>query len=267
MRSCQGGSFFQKIITTLEYYCVFLLTPGIFIIQITIVYPNLGILNTGIKQQLIHFGLISFCFINVVGNMILSMTTDSSMKQPVYGEGTYCEYCRMSGPAKNWHCMKCKACIINRDHHCNFLARCIGLHNQRYFILFLGHSMVWMVIASCYNYYLITLKFDDEGWVLAAARIFNPLLRLIIPEPLGIVDAYVFYLFVNIALIFWSGSLFCFHLRNVVMGVTSYESKFPSLMDSSKWRQNLLNVFGSRWYLAIVCPLSKSRLPNDAKIP
>lgn len=269
MHSFQRGSIISNIISRIPYYfVVFLLIPGIFVFQLTIVYPFLIVaFDCGIGKRLIHICIIAFWFINVVGNMIFSMMRDSTLKMPVFGEGTYCEYCRMSRPAKSWHCKICNACIIKRDHHCTFLARCIGLYNQRYFILFLGYVTLAMLYTTYYNYYYITLRFDDDVWVLSAARIINPMLRFVIPEPLSLVDFYVLYLFMNVGVIFWSFCLFFYHLRNVVTGVTSYESKFPSLMDSSKWKQNLLKVFGTRWYWAIICPLCSSPLPLDDKIP
>ncbi|XP_049703240.2 probable palmitoyltransferase ZDHHC24 [Helicoverpa armigera] len=269
MHSFQRTSRIGNFLSKLQYYgVVFLMIPGIFIFQITVVYPNLvEMLQVGVIKQLVHLCLITFCFVNVVGNMIFSMIMDSNLKKPVYGEGTYCEYCRMARPAKSWHCMRCNACILKRDHHCAFLSRCIGLNNQRYFILFLGHILLSMIYATYYNYYFVTMKFENDGWLLSAFRILNPMIRFVIPEPMGVKDLYVFYLFLNMGLIVWSGSLFFYHTRNIVMGVSSYESKFPELMDSSKWKDNMLRVFGTRWYLAIVWPMCESPLPDDDKDP
>lgn len=256
----------QKIFAKVQCYGVVLvLIPGIFIFQFTVVFPNLvTVLDAGVPKQIIHICLASFCFVNIVGNMILSMLIDSSVKRP-HIDGTYCDYCRMMRPAKSWHCRQCNVCILKRDHHCTFIARCVGLYNQRYFILFLGHVMLSMTYATYYNYFYVSSKFEDNGWIVSAFRLINPLLRFIIPEPMGIKDMYVLYLFMNVGLIIWSGSLFFYHIRNVVMGVTAYEAKYPELMNSANWKENLISVFGTKWYLAVIWPLANSPLPDFVK--
>ncbi|CAH1644031.1 unnamed protein product [Spodoptera littoralis] len=260
-------SLIAHIFAKVQFYgVVFVLIPFIFVFQITIVYPELvRKLKVSLVEQIVHICLISFCFINVIGNLIYSIMMDSSLKRPVFGEGTYCEECRMVRPVRSWHCMQCNVCIVKRDHHCSFLSRCVGLYNQRYFVLFLGHVMLSMTYATYYNYYFVTMKFKGDGWALSAFRIFNPLLRFIIPEPMGYKDVYLFFLIMNVALIVWSGTLFYWHFKNVLMGVTSYEARFPELKDASRWKQNLRNVFGTKWYLAIICPMCESPLPEEAK--
>lgn len=229
------------------YSVVFMLVPGTTIFQLNIVYPYLVVkYEAGVAKQLMHICLISFCFINVVGNLMLSIFKDSTLRRPVVGEGTYCEYCRMWRPAKSWHCKKCNVCIMKRDHHCFFLARCIGLYNQRYFILFLGHGMLSMLYITYYNYYFVTLN-------------------SIAPKPLPGQNFFIFYFFLNFTLSFFSLIFFSIQLRNAVTGVTCYESKFPELRKPANWRQNLLNIFGTRWYLAIVWPLCESAIPNEIK--
>ena len=236
---------------------VFLLVPGVFIFQLTVIHPNLLVmLKAGIVKQIIHYSFLLFCAMNVIGNMILTMVKDSRLKKPVFGEGTYCEICRMMRPARSWHCKKCNVCIIKRDHHCTFLARCIGLHNMRYYILFLGHVMLSGLYLSCCNYFYTTLRYDNDEWIHAVACIINPMLRFVMPKPMGSIDMYVLYWFFNMLVVFLSGCLFFFHLRNVIVDVTSYESRCPSLMDPTNWRENLLSVFGNKWYFSIFCPVS-----------
>ncbi|WFD36456.1 protein S-acyltransferase [Malassezia cuniculi] len=47
-------------------------------------------------------------------------------------------------PERAHHCKTCKACILKYDHHCPWINQCVGLGNERYFILF----MVWMSFGS-----------------------------------------------------------------------------------------------------------------------
>lgn len=40
-------------------------------------------------------------------------------------------------PERTHHCSICKTCIVKYDHHCPWLNQCVGLYNERYFMMFL----------------------------------------------------------------------------------------------------------------------------------
>ncbi|KAM3961916.1 putative palmitoyltransferase ZDHHC24 [Aphomia sociella] len=215
----------------------------------------------GIEKHLIHIFLSTFCFINVTGNMVMAIVTDTSAKSNDT-DGIYCEYCKRNRPPRSWHCKSCNICVLKRDHHCFFFSRCIGLHNQRYYLLFIVYILISMVYSTYYNYYYVSSKFEDYGFILSICRIINPLLRCMIPEPMAGRDLYVLFLFLNASLIIWMSILFWFHIKNVVRGVTAHESKDIGVIGNREWRENMLRVFGRRWYLAIVWPFLDSPLPE-----
>lgn len=46
-------------------------------------------------------------------------------------------------PERAHHCRTCKTCTLKFDHHCPWLNQCVGLGNERYFVLF----MAWLSFA------------------------------------------------------------------------------------------------------------------------
>ncbi|PWN50230.1 hypothetical protein IE53DRAFT_374726 [Violaceomyces palustris] len=46
-------------------------------------------------------------------------------------------------PERSHHCRVCKTCVLKYDHHCPWLNQCVGIGNERYFVLF----MTWLSIG------------------------------------------------------------------------------------------------------------------------
>lgn len=256
----------EKIVRAMEkgqlYVVSFVLTPLYYLVHMIVVRPQLAAAyHAGPIKHCLHVCLSTFCFINVFGNMLMSLY--SMVKPPDLAadskDGVYCENCKEFRPVKSWHCRVCNTCIAARDHHCFFFATCIGQHNHRYYLLYLVYMNISILYAMYYELYYIML-FDTSFFDLLSAAIgfFNPSFFIVVKNMMLFEDVFCFIFVTNFGLLIWFATLLRFHLQNAMRGVTSRESIRGDKGDISKWKENLLRVFGERWYLAIICPFVRS---------
>ncbi|KAK8154668.1 DHHC palmitoyltransferase-domain-containing protein [Phyllosticta citrichinensis] len=73
------------------------------------------------------------------------------------GELRYCKKCQTKKPDRAHHCSTCGRCVLKMDHHCPWLATCVGLRNYKPFLLFLVYLSLfcWACFANsggwCWN--------------------------------------------------------------------------------------------------------------------
>ncbi|KAI1391402.1 palmitoyltransferase PFA3 [Hypoxylon trugodes] len=59
------------------------------------------------------------------------------------GELRFCKKCQARKPDRAHHCSTCRRCVLKMDHHCPWLAGCIGLRNHKAFLLFLIYTTLF----------------------------------------------------------------------------------------------------------------------------
>ncbi|GBG65899.1 hypothetical protein CBR_g54190 [Chara braunii] len=54
----------------------------------------------------------------------------------------YCRKCCAYKPPRCHHCSVCGRCVLKMDHHCIWVANCVGACNYKFFLLFLVYTML-----------------------------------------------------------------------------------------------------------------------------
>ncbi|CAB0033897.1 unnamed protein product [Trichogramma brassicae] len=83
----------------------------------------------------------------------------------IKGEIRFCEYCKIIKPDRCHHCSVCSQCVLKMDHHCPWVNNCVGFHNYKFFILFLGYATLYTLFISLttLEHFIIFFKVKQSG--------------------------------------------------------------------------------------------------------
>eukprot|EP01111_Echinosteliopsis_oligospora_P009771 TRINITY_DN2927_c0_g1_i1.p1 TRINITY_DN2927_c0_g1~~TRINITY_DN2927_c0_g1_i1.p1 ORF type:complete len:295 (+),score=44.17 TRINITY_DN2927_c0_g1_i1:45-929(+) len=121
------------------------------------------------------------------------------------GELRQCNKCQKVKPDRAHHCSLCRRCVLKMDHHCPWVNNCIGFHNYKYFLLFLG----WLVSLCLFT----------------AGCLSKPMLLLFRADGERMADIFIFITFVMGSIFGVGLFLFaCTHFVYVSKNVTTIEA-------------------------------------------
>jgi hypothetical protein len=138
----------KKCLKSLPIFAVILM-----ISIITFTYINYYILDTNevylSNFKLLQFGICIYLVTMILINYILAIITDPGRPEKRSLETSdqinpenYCFKCEVTKPNRTHHCTSCHRCYLKMDHHCPWLGNCVGLHNQKYFYLFVFYTFI-----------------------------------------------------------------------------------------------------------------------------
>ncbi|KAF8421016.1 DHHC palmitoyltransferase-domain-containing protein, partial [Tirmania nivea] len=233
-----------------------------------------------------------------------SQPTTSSPYGPITVKSTgtprFCKKCQTLKPDRAHHCSTCNRCVLKMDHHCPWLATCLGLYNYKPFLLFLIYTSLLCILSFLVSASWVWGTVFNDGAGLNEGGI-TPVNWILIATVSGIIGLVlsgftIWHLMLaasgmttieslekvrystpglsphNNAFSYPGNGLDVWNAQNErVREQARYNSyldeealaKLPHAFDLGK-RQNLLDVFGARkWHWLLPLPMSweeKSRL-------
>ena len=225
-----------------------------------------SVVLTTSKWYFYNVALMLFLWVNVVLNFYKAVTEDVSTRRLTLlnaaQEGwVYCQWCKGHAPPRSHHCPICDVCVLRRDHHCYFTGRCVGLHNHRYFIMF----MLYASLGCLYGFVLSVMYIiQEEGGF--TFRIPFALILPVLAKMSGQMPVHMFISFMSSCSAgagFISASFLVIQLMLFLKGQTFHELRRGLANYNRGFLNNLEELLGKYWWVSWIFPLIPSPLPLD----
>ena len=134
-----------EVTFTMNYYVIFdEKTSFFFKFYSLLLFEPLAIMTiiTHMKSMFTSPGYVPIPFkVNNFSNKLPQNNSNNNINKKERND-LYCKKCHNPRPPRSHHCKICKKCTLKMDHHCHWVANCVGFYNQKVFYQFLFYSTV-----------------------------------------------------------------------------------------------------------------------------
>ncbi|KAL7067115.1 DHHC zinc finger domain-containing protein [Cryptosporidium serpentis] len=145
-----------------------------------------------------------------------------------------CKKCGSIKLPRTHHCSVCRRCILKMDHHCPWIGQCVGLQNQRYFILFISWSFISCLLISLFA---MSILFEIFGVMISGNISSN---SITLNDPI-LIQCIFFSSVVSLSFTLGTGLLLCFHVYLLLTNQSTIEYRQNSFL------RNYLEKRGKTW--------------------
>jgi len=168
----------------------------------------------------------------------------------------WCKWCQCYQPPRCHHCATCRRCILKRDHHCYITGVCIGLANQRHFVV----MNFYVAVGSVGGFYFIA-RYLAETFALHAqlSDYFLPVTLYRWAFGSAWIQFHHVLMVAHMHTLCWTGfaavGFFVWQIVVVSVGKTTHEFRTGAKLHcTATVGANFRSVFGPLWLLNWVFP-------------
>ena len=168
-----------------------------------------------------------------------------------------CKFCLTHKRERCHHCSVCGRCVLAMDHHCPWMANCIGFYNYRYFYVFLFYMFLGCAfcVAVCTWSFPVLASIVQGGIRVPSTVVFVFVITTSVAIAVGILLAWHTYLVLSAqtTIEYYKG-------RTERLGYNSARGEvYINEYDLGR-RKNWQSVFGpARWPLSWAMPSTRRR--------
>ena len=139
------------------------------ILHVFIIFSSFFILLPYFMSTIFSIVYIVFSVLVFILFISLSYSNPGRMKNELYRDlldivennedvSLYCPYCLVKKNFRSLHCLICKQCVEEFDHHCFWVGNCIGKKNYTLFFIFL----IYILINTLFNIIFLIIYFAKK---------------------------------------------------------------------------------------------------------